>query len=539
MAFDFKKEFKEFYMPKNKPAIVTVPKANYIAVRGKGNPNEEGGAYQQAISVLYAVAYTLKMSYKTDYKIEGFFEYVVPPLEGFWWQENVEGVDYSNKDTFNWISVIRLPDFVTKDDFNWAVDTATKKKKLDCSSAEFLTIDEGLCVQIMHIGPFDNEPESVAIMDAYLEENGYENDLSDTRLHHEIYMSDARKVAPEKWKTVIRHPITKAKYHHLIPRTYFSAWEHGSGTLYVQFCGEEEVVERNKDRIAGVTNYHSIIAGMPIVTETDAQKIFASLNDFEVRYSGQIITDALELNRLYYDFANWEIFRADGSPVSKKRIKAQIEDVKIRDIESLWSSKYEDAWGQIRDELITKVTSAATVCIPAFQKEYLMKFYTALDWRSIKSNIQFNETWEWLCNEVLQLNQIEIPEEERELPMLENAAEEMRHNLLLKFYRQYLNDDGVIYKNAMANLAHTSFHFLVADGQETFITSDNPVFVFRRNDGKLQGVLPISPRVLMAQGKNTDSDDKFYITHITEDAVRRYNEEIKKNAVDFVVKENK
>ena len=209
MAFDFKKEFKEFYMPKNKPAIVTVPKANYIAVRGKGNPNEEGGAYKQAIFVLYAVAYTLKMSYKTDYKIEGFFEYVVPPLEGFWWQENVEGVDYSNKDTFNWISVIRLPDFVTKDDFNWAVDTATKKKKLDCSSAEFLTIDEGLCVQIMHIGPFDNEPKSVAIMDAYLAENGYENDLSDTRLHHEIYMSDARKVTPEKWKTVIRHPIRK------------------------------------------------------------------------------------------------------------------------------------------------------------------------------------------------------------------------------------------------------------------------------------------------------------------------------------------
>ena len=149
------------------------------------------------------------MSYKTDYKIEGFFEYVVPPLEGFWWQKNVEGVDYSDKDTFNCISVIRLPDFVTKDDFNWALETATKKKKLDCSSAEFLTIDEGLCVQIMHIGPFDNEPKSVAIMDAYLAENGYENDLSDTRLHHEIYMSDARKVTPEKWKTVIRHPIRK------------------------------------------------------------------------------------------------------------------------------------------------------------------------------------------------------------------------------------------------------------------------------------------------------------------------------------------
>lgn len=209
MAFDFKKEYKEFYMPKNKPAIVTVPKANYIAVRGKGNPNEEGGAYQKAISVLYAVAYTLKMSYKTDYKIDGFFEYVVPPLEGFWWQEDVKGVDYGNKDSFNWISVIRLPDFITKENFDWAVSTATKKKKLDCSSAEFLTIDEGLCVQIMHIGSFDDEPESVAKMDAYLVEKGYENDLNDTMLHHEIYMSDARKVAPEKWKTVIRHPIKK------------------------------------------------------------------------------------------------------------------------------------------------------------------------------------------------------------------------------------------------------------------------------------------------------------------------------------------
>ncbi len=209
MAFDFKKEYKEFYMPKNKPEIVNVPKANYIAVRGKGNPNTPDGEYQQAISILYAVAYTLKMSYKTDYKMEGFFEYVVPPLEGFWWQENVDGVDYGNKDSFHWISVIRLPDFVTKKDFEWAVEIATKKKKLDCSKAEFLTLDEGLSVQIMHIGPFDNEPESVAVMDAFLEEQGYENDINEKRLHHEIYMSDARKVAPEKWKTVIRHPIKR------------------------------------------------------------------------------------------------------------------------------------------------------------------------------------------------------------------------------------------------------------------------------------------------------------------------------------------
>ena len=209
MAFDLKKEFKEYYRPKNKPEIINVPSFNFISIRGKGNPNEEDGSYQQAIQVLYAVVYTLKMSYKTDYKIKGFFEYVVPPLEGFWWQENTDGVDYTDKSTFNWISVIRLPDFITKEDFEWAVETATNKKKLDCSSAEFMTIEEGVCVQIMHLGAFDDEPATVALMDAYLEQNGYVNDMNAERLHHEIYLSDARKVTPEKWKTVIRHPIKK------------------------------------------------------------------------------------------------------------------------------------------------------------------------------------------------------------------------------------------------------------------------------------------------------------------------------------------
>lgn len=209
MAFDFKKEYKEFYMPRNKPEIVTVPRANYIAVRGHGDPNVEGGAYQQAIGVLYSVAYTLKMSYKTDHRIEGFFEYVVPPLEGFWWQSNAAALDLTDKSAFQWISVIRLPDFVTQQDFAWAVETASKKKKLDCSSAQLLTIDEGLCVQIMHLGPFDEEPATIALLDRYLAENGYVSDLSDTRLHHEIYLSDARKVPPELWKTVIRHPIKK------------------------------------------------------------------------------------------------------------------------------------------------------------------------------------------------------------------------------------------------------------------------------------------------------------------------------------------
>ena len=209
MAFDFKKEYRAFYLPKNRPELVTVPAANFVAVRGAGDPNEPDGAYQKAIGVLYAVAYTLKMSYKTDYRIQGFYEYVVPPLEGFWEQEDRDGIDYSDKAAFRWISVIRLPDFVTQADLRWAAETAERKKKLDCSAAEFLTVDEGLCVQIMHSGPFDDEPATVALMDRFLAERGYENDLGPGRLHHEIYLSDARKVPPEKWKTVIRHPIRK------------------------------------------------------------------------------------------------------------------------------------------------------------------------------------------------------------------------------------------------------------------------------------------------------------------------------------------
>lgn len=207
MTFDFKKELKELYMPKNKPAVVNVPSAKFIAVRGKGDPNEEGGEYQRAVSILYAVAYTIRMSYKSEHKIDGFFEYVVPPLEGFWWQEGVDGVDYSHKRNFNWISVIRLPDFVEREDFDWAVREAQRKKGLDCAPAEFLIMDEGLCVQMMHYGSYDDEPATVAKMDEYLNENGFANDFSRQRLHHEIYLSDPRKTEMSKRKTIIRHPI--------------------------------------------------------------------------------------------------------------------------------------------------------------------------------------------------------------------------------------------------------------------------------------------------------------------------------------------
>ena len=209
MPFDLKKEYKEFYMPKGKPEIVTVPAMNYIAVRGCGNPNEEGGDYKKSIELLYGIAYTIKMSKKGDHKIDGYFDYVVPPLEGFWWQEGVDGIDYSHKENFRWISVIRLPDFVTRSDFEWATEEATRKKKMDFSKVEFLTVEEGLCVQCMHTGSYDDEPATVSMMHEFIESQGYALDITDKRLHHEIYLSDARKVAPEKLKTVIRHPIRK------------------------------------------------------------------------------------------------------------------------------------------------------------------------------------------------------------------------------------------------------------------------------------------------------------------------------------------
>ena len=209
MAFDYKKEYKEFYLPKKKPEIVTVPKMNYIAVKGCGDPNKEDGEYKNSISILYALAFTIKMSKLIDYRIEGYFDYVVPPLEGFWWQQGVTQIDYSRKDAFQWISVIRLPDFVSEKDFNWAKQQVKTKKGIDCSNAQFLTIEEGLCVQIMHIGSYDDEPETITLMDKFIMENGYINDFSNTRMHHEIYLSDARRVAPEKLKTVIRHPIRK------------------------------------------------------------------------------------------------------------------------------------------------------------------------------------------------------------------------------------------------------------------------------------------------------------------------------------------
>ena len=209
MAFDYKKEYKEFYMPKKVPTIVEIPSMNFIAVQGKGNPNDENGDYKKSIGLLYAIAFTIKMSKKGDHKIDGYFDYVVPPLEGFWWQQGNTEIDYSRKEEFCWISLIRLPDFVTKEDFDWAISEATNKKKTDFSKVEFITYDEGLCVQCMHIGSYDDEPETIKIMNEFIAKNGYALDINDERYHHEIYLSDARRTASEKLKTVIRHPVKR------------------------------------------------------------------------------------------------------------------------------------------------------------------------------------------------------------------------------------------------------------------------------------------------------------------------------------------
>ena len=207
MAFDYKKEYKEFYLPPRKPGIVTVPEMHFIAVNGKGDPNEPEGEYKAALGMLYAIAFTIKMSYKGSHKIEGYFPYVVPPLEGLWRQGDGGMIDYAHKENFEWTSMIRLPEFVTREEFDWAIREATEKKKQDFSKVQFFTYDEGTCVQCMHIGSYDEEPETIRLMQEYVKEQGYEEDFSDSRLHHEIYLSDPRRAAPEKLRTVVRHPL--------------------------------------------------------------------------------------------------------------------------------------------------------------------------------------------------------------------------------------------------------------------------------------------------------------------------------------------
>jgi hypothetical protein len=327
---------------------------------------------------------------------------------------------------------------------------------------------------------------------------------------------------------------TKAKYHHLIPQTYMSAWANQSGTLNVEFLSElGTIVPRNKEKIAGITDYHSIKVGMPFCTQADTDKLFSILSDYNVEINGNLVFDTLEMNKHFFDFDNWIITRKDGTLVSKKSLKREIEKIKIKDIETNWCTKYENHWGSFVEEVENKILNTTDEYIPSFNKSYLINFYVALNWRGFQSNKQFEEIFELLTKDLFK--QINIPFEERELPCLETAADEIRHELLLKFYRLFLEDKGVIYKHAKAGLKHTSFHFLIADGPTYFDTCDSPSFVFKRGDGTYQGVMPITPQILLAQGKCTDKSDVYGVTHITDGAVKKYNAIIKQNATEFVI----
>lgn len=207
MVYDFKKEQKQFFKLGKKPELIDVPKMTYIAVRGKGDPNAADGEYKQAIQLLYGISYTIKMSKKGTHKIKDYFDFVVPPLEGLWWQDGNTGIDYAHKEKFEFISMIRMPDLVTQDVYDWAIKEASEKKDGDFSKVKLLTLEEGKCVQVMHVGSYDDEPETIEKMKEFAEQNGVEPDYSDERRHHEIYLSDPRRTKVENLKTVIRIPV--------------------------------------------------------------------------------------------------------------------------------------------------------------------------------------------------------------------------------------------------------------------------------------------------------------------------------------------
>ena len=328
---------------------------------------------------------------------------------------------------------------------------------------------------------------------------------------------------------------TKAKYHHLIPQTYMNAWANNSGTLNVEFKSTPGRIEqKNKENIAGINDFHSIKAGMPICSRSDAETIFAPVLPFVVKYNGQVITDPLELNSIFYDYENWIIERANGLPVNKKKIRREIEKIKIKDIEINWSRKYENNWAAQVAKIENIVLNCTTQSVESFDQEYLTKFFTALDWRGFNSFAQFENATSWLLKDILALDEIETPEKERFLPSLKNIADENRHFLLLHYFRQYLNDTGIIYQNALMYLDKTTYTFLISDNTNRFITSDTPAFTHTNPDGTKEGILPITPRILLIQMKKSD-ENKYYVTHVDKNTVNCCNSIIKEHAEKFII----
>ncbi len=331
----------------------------------------------------------------------------------------------------------------------------------------------------------------------------------------------------------------QSKYHHLIPQTYLSAWANKSGTLKIKWSATKKIECRNTESVAGINHYHSIIAGMPFCTKADTDRFFESLSKYNVFYEGTELNDTLEMNRYYGVFDEWDITRADGTSVSKRKLKNQIDQIKIQDVESLWSEKYESKWNAVRGIIEQKVASGATT-VPKFYFGYIMKFFVALDWRSTISNKELSDFSDYLCCDIMSLDKIDIPIDERELPMFKTAADYMKHCVLLNYYRQFLNDTGVMYTWAKQYMKNTSFHFLVSSGSEKFIASDNPSFVHEKDDGSKIGMLPISPEVLlMIEKRNLSSDDYYYITEIGNPEVENCNRIIRQHSGQFVVFDNR
>lgn len=328
--------------------------------------------------------------------------------------------------------------------------------------------------------------------------------------------------------------MSNAKYHHLIPQTYMAAWANKSGTLRVRFLNDQNnEVFRNKAKIAGSKQFYSIKAGMPICTQEDAEFLFRPVSSCIVKLKGEVLDDPLRLNAHFVDFDDWEISGSDGREVSKKDIKAKIKQLKILEIEEKWSTKFENRWNEVVEKIEDSFLANSCSYIQEFEKDYLVGFYTALDWRGFVSNSCFEDAFSELTKK-LPLD-IEIPESDRILPNLKTPAEEMRHYVLLKYYRQYLNECGVIYEDAKLALARTSFRFLVAAGKGSFVTSDTPAFTWEREDGKLIGVLPVTPKVLLLKGSHSGDDGVYCISHINDEIVERWNDVIHSNASEFVV----
>lgn len=332
--------------------------------------------------------------------------------------------------------------------------------------------------------------------------------------------------------------MSTPKYHHLIPQTYMKSWCYSNKSIYIvnkESLGQ--VTPRNIESIAGIRYYHTIKAGMPCCNQFDTELIFRATKDYIIKFRGNLVSDTMELNKIYSQFNDWEITRLDGSMANRKALKNTIDSEAVTDIETLWSKLYENDWGSMLKKINQIILGTSENTVREFDKKYLMEFFVALDWRSFATNNIYNNLYEHIGDEFL-LKSMEIPKGERIYPFLETMYDELYHCSLLNKYRDFLNGTGMMFEYALKAIEYTSFHFYIATGNTTFITSDNPSFIFTREDGLHLGVLPISPRILMIKGRNSNKEKVFYVSKVTDDIVKKYNKLILDSAVNFIILDN-